>query len=254
MIGVAIVVAVWWFFSTRNPLTVPSPADVVADLRRNFLHSEYLANHGVGGGKGYWYDLYYSGKNVVLGVTLGTAVGVGLGLASVLLPSLAEVINPVAATFGAAPIFVAAPFFLIWFGIVPIAQILMVTFYTAILMYIFSRRASENVPPEYVESARTLGAMRTSTFWQVFVPATIPELVGAFRIALAGAWGLEAIAELLGAQQGVGFLITFFSQAYLLTSMIGITLALGLLALLCDGVVTVSAGALLRWNAAGEVQ
>ena len=39
------------------------------------------------------------------------------------------------------------------------------------------------------------------------MPATVPELIGGFRIALAGAWGLEAIAELLGAQHGIGFLI-----------------------------------------------
>jgi ABC-type nitrate/sulfonate/bicarbonate transport system permease component len=252
-IGFGLATAVWWYFSTRHPLTIPSPSDVVSDLRHNFVTSNYLLSHGVAGGKGYWYDLLYTTKNVAAGVALGTAIGVGIGLVSVPIPVISEVVNPIAATFGAAPIFIAAPFFLIWFGIVPTAQILMVSFYTALLMYIFSRRASENVPAELVESASTLGARGSKIFWLIYVPATVPELIGGFRIALAGAWGLEAIAELLGAQQGTGFLINFFAQAFLLTGILSITLILGLVAIVCDGIAVAGARLLVRWSAAGEV-
>jgi ABC-type nitrate/sulfonate/bicarbonate transport system permease component len=248
VVGFAAFVGIWWFYSTRNPLTVPPPRAVALDLWHNFIGSTYLADHGVAGGKGYWYDLLYTTKNVLIGVGLGTALGVGLGLLSVPAPILGEIINPIAATFGSAPIFVAAPFFLIWFGIVPIAQVLMVTLYTALLMYIFSRRASDNVSAELVESAATLGAQRRTIFWLVFVPATVPELIGAFRIALAGAWGLEAVAELLGAQQGIGFLIDFFVQAYLLTGIVAITLMLGVVAIVFDGIAMVGARFLVRWN------
>jgi ABC-type nitrate/sulfonate/bicarbonate transport system permease component len=253
LLGFGIAIAIWWYFSSRNPLTVPSPRATFSDVRDNLVSSTYLETHGVAGGKGYWFDLAYTAKNVLIGVGLGTCIGVGIGLLSVPLPVIAEIVNPFAATFGAAPIFVAAPFFLIWFGIVPMAQILMVTFYTALLMYIFSRRATDNVPTELVESALCLGAKRTKIFRLIYVPATVPELIGGFRIALAGAWGLEAIAELLGAQQGVGFLINFFSQAYLLSGIVGITLSLAIVAMICDGIAMIGARMLVRWSAAGAV-
>jgi ABC-type nitrate/sulfonate/bicarbonate transport system permease component len=131
--------------------------------------------------------------------------------------------------------------------------VLIVIFYTSLLMYIFSRRATENVPAEYVESALSLGAKRWDVFRSIYVPGTVPQLIGGFRIALAGAWGLEAIAELLGAQRGVGFLINYYAEAYVLVGMLSLTLLLGLVAIVCDTLATIGAKSLVRWTASGKV-
>ena len=247
-VGIGIAIGLWYLYSSGHPYTAPSLSTVFSDLSANFAQSKYLADHGVGAGKGYWYDLLYTTRNVVMGVAIGTAIGVVLGFISVSRKLVRDVINPVAATFGSAPIFISAPFFLIWFGVVKTAQIAMVSFYTTLLMYIFALRAAGNVPVEYLESAETLGAQRKHLFRMIYLKATVPELLGAFRIALAGAWGLEAVAELLGAQQGAGFLIAFFVQTYSLPKLIGITLALGVIAVLVDFVVTLLARPLVRWT------
>jgi ABC-type nitrate/sulfonate/bicarbonate transport system permease component len=251
VLGFCIALALWEGVAHYKGITVPTPGAVVNDIRDNFLNSAYLEAHHFG--SGYWYDVLYTTKNVLLGVSLGTAIGVSLGLISIPFPLVSQVLNPIAATFGAAPIFVAAPFFLVWFGVVPTAQVLMVTFYTALLLYIFSRRAAENVPVEYVESAWSLGAGRFDVFRAIYVPGTVPEVIGGFRIALAGAWGLEAIAELLGAQHGVGFLINYYAAVYGLVGMVSLTLLLGCVAIVCDALAVLGAHALLRWTATGKV-
>ncbi len=252
-IGFAVAIGLWEVAALLKPATVPTPAAVGRDLLDNFVGSVYLQAHGLGGGRGYWYDVIYTTRNVLVGVGLGTAIGVALGLLSVPVPVLAQVLNPIAATFGAAPILVAPPVFRVWFGVVPTAQVLMVAFYTALLLYIFSRRAADNVAAEYLESAVSLGAKRLHVFRWIFVPGTVPELVGALRIALAGAWGLEAIAELLGAQHGIGFLINFYAEVYGLVGMTSLTLLLGCVAIVCDGVVVLASRTLLRWTASGRV-
>jgi ABC-type nitrate/sulfonate/bicarbonate transport system permease component len=251
ILGFCLAVALWELFARYKGITVPTPSAVVTDVRDNFVNSAYLEAHNFG--SGYWYDILYTTKNVLLGVSLGTAAGVSLGLISIPFPLVSQVLNPIAATFGAAPIFVAAPFFLIWFGVVATAQVLMVTFYTALLLYIFSRRAAENVPAEYVESAWTLGAGGFEVFRSVYVPGTVPELIGGFRIALAGAWGLEAIAELLGAQHGVGFLINYYAAVFGMVGMVTLTLLLGCVAIVFDGLAMLGARALLRWTDTGYV-
>jgi len=81
----------------------------------------------------------------------------------------------------------------------------------------------------------------------------VPELLGGFRIALAGAWGLEAIAELLGAQHGVGFLINYYSTVYGLVGMMSLTLLLGVVAIVCDALAVLGGRALIRWTATGKV-
>jgi ABC-type nitrate/sulfonate/bicarbonate transport system permease component len=253
LLGFAIFIAIWWLLARRDPLTVPSPSQVWNDLRDNFLTSDYLEAHGLADGTGYWFDLWYSVQNVLLGVVIGTAIGVCLGLISVPVPIVSQVLNPIMATFGAAPIFVAAPFFLVWFGVVSTAQVTMVAFYTAVLLYIFSRRSAENVQREYLESAACFGARPREIFRRVYVPATVPELLGGFRIALAGAWGLEAIAELLGAQHGIGFLINYYSTVYGLVGMMSLTLLLGVVAIGFDALAVLGGRALIRWTATGKV-
>ena len=41
----------------------------------------------------------------------------------------------------------------------------------------------------------------------VYLKGALPEVFGGFRIALAGAWGLEAFSELLGSPKGLGRVI-----------------------------------------------
>jgi ABC-type nitrate/sulfonate/bicarbonate transport system permease component len=253
LLGFCLFIGAWQLAHVHNPITVPSPWAVVLDIWHNFGHSVYLEAHDLAGGKGYWYDLVYTVQNVLIGVALGTTIGVTLGLISVPVPVVSQVVNPIAATFGAAPIFVAAPFFLVWFGVVSTAQVLVVTFYTSLLLYIFSRRAAENIDQAYVESAWSLGAGRLDVFRSVYIPGTVPELVGGFRIALAGAWGLEAIAELLGAQRGIGFLINYYAEVFGIVSMVSLTLLLGCAAIVCDAIAVLVSRSLLRWTATGKV-
>lgn len=230
----------------------PGPLETFRYIADNLTHSEYLTARGLSDGGGYLPHLWYTTKNVLIGVGIGTALGVIIGLASLRLKVLHEVASSITAVFGTAPIFVAAPFFLIWFGIVSTAQILIVAFYTTLLMYVFSRRAGENVPAAYIESALTLGGNRKMVFRRIHLPGSVPEMTGGFRIALAGAWGLAGIAELLGAQQGAGFLIKFYGSAFVVDGMLSVIVLLGLIALAVDRVVVAVTHSLTRWSEAGH--
>lgn len=247
-LGIAIAVGLWWLYSIHHQLTAPSPPTVVSNLASNFFNSTYLAQHGVANGRGYWYDLIYTVQNVLVGVAVGSLAGVSLGVASAVQKLIGDVLNPLAAAFGSAPIFVSAPFFLIWFGIVAQAQMLIVAFYTTLLMFIFAQRAVGNVPLEYVEYGSTLGVQRLKAFRKIYVPATVPELIAGFRIALAGAWGLEALAELLGAQQGLGFLIAFFVETESIARILAVMLLLGLTAVFFDALLLLALRYVTRWQ------
>jgi ABC-type nitrate/sulfonate/bicarbonate transport system permease component len=253
ILGICVALVLWQLASLAiGPFTLPDPGTVVVYTLDNLFESKYLVSHGLSQGGGFVPHLLYSIRNVLSGVVAGTAIGVALGLLSLRIPIIAAVITPVAATFGTAPIVVAAPFFLIWFGIVPTAQFLMVSFYTALLLYIFSRRAGENVRPEYVESALTLGAGPWSIFRSVYIPGSIPEITAGFRIALAGSWGLEAVAELLGAQTGIGLLMRFYASAFVVEAMLSLTLLIGIIAVAFDLLAVLASRYVTRWSEAGH--
>ncbi len=250
--GVILALVAWQLLADQQGFALPSPIDASRDIRENFFQSTYLEQKGLSDGGGYTVHLWATTQNVLIGVALGSALGISVGLLSLRIPLLSEIVNPLAAAFGAAPIFVAAPFFLIWFGIQATAQVLMVGFYTALLMYIFSRRAGENLEAGYIESALTLGGKPGSIFRYIYLPGTVPEIAGGFRIALAGAWGLEAIAELLGAQEGAGFLIKFYATAFVVDGMISLVVLLGLIAIFFDRLVVFGVSYLTEWSESGR--
>lgn len=251
--GIVIGLVVWELIaSSQSEYVMPGPLQAFRYIGDNLTDSEYLASKGLSEGNGYLPHLWYTTRNVLLGVGIGTAVGVAIGLASLRLRVLHEIASSITAVFGTAPIFVAAPFFLIWFGIVPTAQIMIVAFYTTLLMYVFSRRAGENIAAAHIESALTFGARRWLIFRRIHLPGAVPEMTGGFRIALAGAWGLCGIAELLGSQRGAGFLIKFYSTAFEVNGMLALIILLGLIALAVDRLVVEGTRYLTRWAEAGR--
>src|SRR5690606_22564697 len=150
------------------------------------------------------------------------------------LPLMRAICDPVVNTVGTIPILVMAPFFLIWFGTERWSALFLVMIYVFVILYIYAQRAAENLDPVYEENALTFGASTGDIVRDVLIPGTLPQILGGIRIALAGAWGLEAIAELLGSQQGIGKIIELLSGSLDVEGIFAALLLLGCVALAVD--------------------
>ena len=82
----------------------------------------------------------------------------------------------------------------------------------------------------------------------VLIPGTLPQILGGIRIALAGAWGLEAVAELLGAQQGIGKIIQVLAGSTDIQGIFAALLVLGVVAILFDALAAGSFAYATAWN------
>ena len=125
----------------------------------------------------------------------------------------------------------------------------LVTFYVVVIMYLFAQKAANNLDPIYEEFARTLGAGSRRIILDLLLPATVPEILGGLRIALAGAWGLEAVSELLGSQEGMGKVLEVLAGATDPEGIMSTLLLLGFVAICADGVLGLIVARLASWNA-----
>ena len=117
-------------------------------------------------------------------------------------------------TAGTVPILIAAPFLLIWFGVGRASAVSLVAFYVAVILYLFAAARRAQPRSRSTSNSRcTLGATQRRIVRDLLIPATVPEILGGFRIALAGAWGLEAVSELLGSQAGIGKVLEVLAGA-----------------------------------------
>ena len=141
---------------------------------------------------------------------------------------------------------------MIWFGVGRASAVSLVAFYIDVILYVFSQRAALNLDPIYEKSALTLGAHRGRMLRDILIPATVPEILGGFRIALAGAWGLEAVSELLGSQSGIGKVLEVLAGATDPQGIIATLLVLGFAAILADGLAAALIARFAAWRFAGS--
>lgn len=62
--------------------------------------------------------------------------------------------------------------------------------------------------PVLIQMARTYGASSWQIFTKICIPSALPMVFGALQIALAYCWTNLVGAELLAADNGLGFMIT----------------------------------------------
>ena len=282
VLGMLLFLLVWQVWAAPfSPLYsfIPTPVEAFTHFRDNLLFSEPMKGNFVHAcpdlsaglefkkGRmsglpdrcfGYLPHLLHTIRNILIGVALGTLIGLAVGLSTLLVPWIADVVTPVVGFFGTTPIFIVAPFFVIWFGIdYPLLTTIgVVAFYTTLLMYFFTRRAAENIPVGLIESALTLGGDRRTVFRWVYLRGTVPEIAGGFRITLGGAWGLGTLVEVLGPQMGGGFLIRMWS--YVMadsggpTAVVSLILFFGVLAAVVDGILVLVIRSFTGWSEGGR--
>ena len=247
--GMVLFVVVWQVLTLGLPaIILPTPLGVVNRLLSDFLSAPALSYYGVSEANLYG-NLIYTTENVAIAVTIGSAIGILAGLLSARFGLIRAIIDPVMMTAGTVPILVAAPFLLIWFGVGRASAVCLVIFYVAVILYVFAQRAATNLDPVYEESARTLGATPRRMVRDILIPATVPEILGGLRIALAGAWGLEAVAELLGSQSGIGKVLEVLAGATDPQGIMATLLMLGLTAIIVDALTAFAVARTTKWNA-----
>lgn len=252
LIGMALLVALWQLLTLALPPSLlPGPWSVVRRMCADFLSAPELAFAGLPGAN-LFNSMIYTAENVLLALVIGTAVGVVAGLAAARSGLLRAAADPIMFTAGTIPILVAAPFLLIWFGTGRTSAVALVVFYCVVILYLYAQSAADNLDPVYEESARTLGATPRQMLRDILIPATVPEILGGIRIALAGAWGLEAIAELLGSQQGIGKIIEVLAGATDAQGIMAALLVLGLVAVGADAIAAWVISRLVAWSAPSQ--
>lgn len=252
--GVLLLVALWFAlvpFVSRTAL--PTPWGTAGTLVRKFWYDKTFAFYGLAD-TGFFSALLYTIENVFIAVFIGSAIGTVLGLITARSSLIRAVFDPIALTLGTVPILILSPFLLLWLGGDRASAVAMVAFYVAVILYTYAQRAADNLDPVYESSARTFGAPPGRILRDVLLPGTVPEILGGVRIALAGAWGLEAIAELLASQRGLGKLIESITKGADVESLFAALLLLGITAAVCDAVVAAVFGYLTRWRASASTQ
>lgn len=249
LLGIGGFIGLWWLaaLSIANAAILPTPGEVFESARLNFNGFSALTFVGLEDSS-LLGNLAYTVTHALAAWVIGSTLGIAAGLASARIQAARNAVEPVLYVFGAVPVLVAAPFFLIWFGFSAYGQLALVAFYCFVVLAIVAEGAALTLPTEYEEYAATLGIRSGRRMRNVVIPASTPAILGGLRVALGSAWGLQAIAELLGSEQGIGRMIAIFAQLGDATGMLVVIIALGLVAIVIDQILHGVVRWLTRWQ------
>ena len=119
-----------------------------------------------------------------------------------------EYIVPLNGLFMAIPPIAWAPLMLIIFGI-GYTTIIVVIFISAVNPMILTiMEGVLTIQGGEVRAARALGANKRQLFLYVYLPASLPFVTAALRIGFSQAWRALVAAEMIGATQGLGWMVS----------------------------------------------
>lgn len=183
-----------------SPEFLPTPLSILSAFA-GLAASGELAHHlGVSIGR--------AGTGFLLGGVLGLLFGGLTGLfrrAEYLLDPSVQVLRLV-------PHLAIAPLIILWFGFGEMSKVVIILSGAFFPLYINTFMGIRSVDNKLFEVAGVLGFSPLQKLRRLILPAALPGILLGLRLSMAVAWIGLVVAELIGSQSGVGFLINEAKQ------------------------------------------
>lgn len=225
VVGIFLFLAIWFVVTEAGliqPFFLPSPVSVAKRLFEMVAFEGYLR------------DVWSSTFRVFGGFLIAAAVAIPIGILIGNFPFFRSLLEPILSTARYLPATAFVPLMIIWLGINESQKVAVIFIGTFFPLALFTASISEGVSSDLMNSAYSLGANSRQVFFRVLLPACVPSIVDSLRITAGIAWTYVIVAELVGADSGMGIAI-LQAQRFLLTDQViaGIV-AVGILGVLSD--------------------
>ena len=172
-------------------------------------------------------------SEILSGLALGMVTATVLGYFIAKSPGLERVLTPYIVASQAVPIVAVAPLLVIWFGSGLRSKVLicaLIVFFPILINTVVGVRSVE---PDLRDLMRSLKATRWQTFVKLELPAALPILLAGLKVGATLAVIGAVVGEFVGADRGLGFLISFGRGQYdtalvFVAAMTLVAIALGL--------------------------
>lgn len=141
------------------------------------------------------------------------------------------------------------PFAVAWFGIGDKPALFIIFLASFFPLLITTASAATNVAPMYYQVAANLQMTMWESLRWVTLPAILPNIIMALRVALGISWMVVVAAEMIAVKSGLGYLIVDGRNALRLDYVAVSMVTIGLIGLLLDRVMTgLARSESLRWK------
>ncbi|TAL56393.1 MAG: ABC transporter permease [Pandoraea sp.] len=242
-IALVCAIAIWQIVSIFHvfpPIALPSPTAVWKAL-------VLLLSQGYGG-RSLYDDMWISVVRIGIGFLGAVLLGVPIGLGMARNPLIFRVIDPFLQFVRPVPPLAYIPLLVVWFGIGELPKILLILVGTVPVIIIGTISGVKGTPALRLSVARTLGASEAQIFRYVILPSVLPEIFTAMRVGIGVAWTCLVAAELIAADQGLGWLVQYAGQALQVAIVIVGIIVIGILGYCMELLIRVVESRAVPWR------
>jgi ABC-type nitrate/sulfonate/bicarbonate transport system permease component len=242
-VTVAVVITAWVVATTVfrvSPLVLPSPRAMGDELAT-------LVSVGYAGKPLYLHvakSLFRSLTGLVAGLALAIPIGLAMGYSRTINAAL----QPIFGFFRPIPPIAFIPLMILWFGIGELGKVLLIFAASFNYTVLNSAAGMRAVPEQLIRKGRNLGLTRWQLFTSVMLPAAMPHIFTGIKTSTAVSWAIVVAAELIAAQEGLGFIIQDAGTFFRITDVfIGIVIV-GLIGVSLELVISLVERRTLHWQ------
>jgi NitT/TauT family transport system permease protein len=241
--AIVFLLGLWYVASRSNwikPGYLPTPQELgttLIELINNGYQGRSLADH-IGS------SLFRTLTGFVIGALIGIPVGLLTGYSRV----FGAMVSPIMAFIRPIPPIAFIPMSVLYFGLGEVGKIVLIIFVSFNYVQANAHAGAANFPIAYRRAAQSQGLSKTQTFFRIILPGALPHIFTGLKVALALSWAVVVAAELVGAQSGLGFMISDAALLFLIPVVfIGIAF-IGLIGLLMNMTLNMIEAKIVHWK------
>ena len=203
--------------------------------------------HGTNQGS-IWLQIYTTMEEAVFGFLIGVAAGIVVGVLLGQFRFLSEVLSPYIKAVNALPRIVLGALFVIVLGLGISSKIVLAAFLVFFVVFFNAYQGVREVDGNLVNNARVLGASRMQVIRNVVLPSAMTWIIASLHVAFGFAVIGAVVGEVLGAQHGLGVLITDSQNNFNTDGIFAGMIIIGLIALIAEWLISLLERRLLAWR------
>lgn len=172
------IVTVWHFAAIEigSSLLLPMPMDVFRGFITCVTDMEILKN------------LMITLQRVLKGFLFALAIGLPLGLIMGFSSTSEKVLSPLIDSVRQVPIMAWVPLTIVWFGLGDGPTVFLIAFAGVFPIILNTIQGVRAISKDYYNAARSMGASPVSIFFNVIIPAALPDILTGSRLAISTGW------------------------------------------------------------------
>jgi len=185
---------------------------------------------------------------VVIGFVGGAAMGTVLGVVCGASTTVLRLLDPSIQAIRAIPSLAWVPLFILWLGIFETSKLALIALGVFFPVYLGVLSAIQSVDRKLVEVGRVFGLTTTGIALRITWPAVLPAWVASLRSGLGLGFMFVVAAELMGASEGLGYLLLDGQQMGRADTILVAMIVFALLGKTADTVLVLLSRPMLRWQ------